>query len=150
MHIHRDDRVMRLAMTMADGAIQGPGSVQCEEEEAKVDNRLARHVGVCQFHRLDNAGNSTDREFRETELFDTLLRLIRKNFGFGMGVLVLRAVAGKFEALAQELEQSAREVASAALRSDGNPRKAKRLENESNRGVLAQGRRCHARRRQPF
>ena len=130
MHIHRDDRVMRLAMTMADGAIQGPGSVQFEEEEAKVDNRLTRHVGVCQFHRLDNAGNSTDRHFRETELFDTLLRLIRKNFGFGMGVLILRAVARKFEALAQELEQSAREVASAAL-GQGNPRKAKRLENES-------------------
>ena len=134
MHIHRDDRVLRLAMTMADGAIQGPGSVQFEEEEAKLDNRLARHVGVCQFHRLDNAGNSTDRAFRETELFDTLLRLIRKNFGFGMGALILRAVAGKFEALAQELEQNAREVASAATRSDvqGNPRKAKRLENESN------------------
>ena len=57
MHVHRDDRVLRLAMTMADGAIQGPGSTRFEEQEAEVDRRNVRHVGVCQFHRLDNAGH---------------------------------------------------------------------------------------------
>ncbi len=118
MHIHRDDRALRLAMTMADGAIQGLGSTQFEEEEAKVDMRLPRHVGVCQFHRLDNAGGSTDKQFPQTELFDSFLRLVRKSFAFGTGVLILRAVAGKFEALATELEQNARELASAATRSD--------------------------------
>ena len=114
MHIHRDDRKWRLAMTMADNAIQGPGSTRFEEEEAEVDKRPVRHVGVCQFHRLDSAGNSTDKHFPETELFDRLLRLIRKSFGFGMGAHILRAVAGRFEALTKELEQNARELASTA------------------------------------
>ena len=70
MHVHRDDRVLRLAMTMADGAIQGPGSTYFEEHEAVVDRRNERHVGVCQFHRLDNAGHATDRQFPVTALFD--------------------------------------------------------------------------------
>lgn len=134
MHIHRDDRKLRLAMTMADNAIQGPGSTRFEEEEAEVDKRPVRHVGVCQFHRLDSAGNSTDKHFPETELFDRLLRLIRKSFGFGMGAHILRAVAGRFEALTKELEQNARELASTASCSEveGNLRKAKRLQNKSN------------------
>ena len=43
------DRRHRLAMTMADGAIQGPGSVGFEEEEAKVDRRHGLPVGVASF-----------------------------------------------------------------------------------------------------
>ena len=39
------DRRHRLAVTMADGAIQGPGSVGFEEEEAKVDKRHGLPVG---------------------------------------------------------------------------------------------------------
>ena len=39
------DRRHRLAMTMAGGAIQGPGSVGFEEEEAKVDKRHGLPVG---------------------------------------------------------------------------------------------------------
>ena len=57
------DRRHRLAMTMADGAIQGPGSVGFEEDEAKVDKRHGLPVGVCQFHRLDRAGYHADRQF---------------------------------------------------------------------------------------
>ena len=70
MHVYRDDRVLRLAMAMADGAIQGPGSAQFEEHEAVVDRRNRRHVDACHlFHRLDNAGNLTDREFEVDALF---------------------------------------------------------------------------------
>ena len=47
MRVHRNDRVLRLAMTMADGAIQGLGSIGFEEHEAAVDGRDRFHVGVC-------------------------------------------------------------------------------------------------------
>ena len=50
------------------------------DKEALVHKRPVRRVGVCQF--------------RETELFDYFLRLIRESFGFGTGALILRAVAG--------------------------------------------------------
>ena len=102
MHVHRDDRVLRLAMTMADGAIQGPGSTHFEEHEAVVDRRNERHVGVCQFHRLGNAGHATDRQFPVIALFDRFLRLVRHSFGFGTGTVIMRAVADKFETQAKK------------------------------------------------
>ena len=87
-------------MTMADGAIQGPGSVGFEEEEAKVDKRHGLPVGGCQFHRLDRAGYHADRQFPITLVYDRFLRLIRRAFGFGTGVLLLRATAKEFDRLA--------------------------------------------------
>ena len=57
MRVHPNDRALRLAITMADGAIQGPGSIQFEEHEAAVDRRDRLHVGVC--------ANSTDWMARE-------------------------------------------------------------------------------------
>ena len=82
------DRRHRLAMTMADGAIQGPGSVGFEREEAKVDKRHGLPVGGCQFHRLDRAGYHADQQFPITLVYDRFLRLIRRSFGFGTGVLI--------------------------------------------------------------
>ena len=77
----------------------GPGSVGFEEEEAKVDRRHGLPVGVCQFHRLDRAGYHADRQFPITLVYDRFLRLIRRSFGFGTGVLILRATAKEFDRL---------------------------------------------------
>ena len=57
-------------MTMADGAIQGPGSVDFEKHEAKIDDRDPLHTGVCGFHKLDCAGGQADRQFAATSVYD--------------------------------------------------------------------------------
>ena len=138
MHVHRDDRVLRLAMTMADRAIQGPGSTQFEEQEAEVDRRNVRHVGVCQFHRLDNAGSSTDRQFPATALFDSFLRLIRQGFAFGTGSTIMRAVADKFDVLAKELDAKATELRDAVghCQQEGRCKQAARLNLEAAREAV--------------
>ena len=112
------DRRYRLAMTMADGAIQGPGSVGFEEEEAKVDKRHGLPVGVCQFHRLDNAGSHADRQFPITLVYDRFLRLLRRSFGFGTGVLILRATAREFDRLAGVLEADAAKYSTRAAEAE--------------------------------
>ena len=146
MYVHRDDRVLRLAMTMADGAIQGPGSTQFEEQEAEVDRRNVRHVGVCQFHRLDNAGSMTDRQFPAAALFDRFLRLIRQGFAFGTGTTIMRAVADKFDVLANELDAKATElrVAAGRCQHEGRCKQAERLNREAAREAAhaASLRRC--------
>ena len=146
MHVHRDDRVLRLAMTMADGAIQGPGSTRFEEQEAEVDRRNVRHVGVCQFHRLDNAGSLTDKQFPAAALFDSFLRLVRQGFGFGTGTTIMRAVADKFDVLAKELDAKATELRDAAghCQQEGRPKQAARLNLEAAREAAhaASLRRC--------
>ena len=146
MHVHRDDRVLRLAMTMADGAIQGPGSTRFEEQEAEVDRRNVRHVGVCQFHRLDNAGSLTDKQFPAAALFDSFLRLVRQGFGFGTGTTIMRAVADKFDVLAKELDAKATElrVTAGHWQQEGRPKQAARLNLEAAREAAhaASLRRC--------
>jgi len=128
MWFRRADRRLRLAVTVADGAIQGFGSAGFEQEEARADSRPSLHVGVCQFHRVDGAGNRADRQFPLTAFFDRFLRLVRKSFGFGTGVLVLRATAREFERLASLLDmqasRSAQEVARA--QAEGQPLAAER------------------------
>merc|ERR1711978_386032 len=101
-------------MTMADGAIQGPGSTYFEEHEAVVDRRNKRHVGACQFHRLDNAGHATDRQFKVCALLDRCLRLVRQSFGFGTGMVIMSAVADKFETQAKKLDAKATKLSIAA------------------------------------
>ena len=146
MYVHRDDRVLRLAMTMADGAIQGPGSTRFEEQEAEVDRRNVRHVGVCQFHRLDNAGSMTDRQFPAAALFDRFLRLIRQGFAFGTGTTIMRAVADKFDVLAKELDAKATELRDTAghCQQEGRCKQAARLNREADREAAhaASLRRC--------
>ena len=112
------DHRYRLAMTMADGAIQGPGSVGFEEEEAKVDKRHGLPVGVCQCHRLDNAGSHADRQFPITLVYDRFLRLLRRSFGFGTGVLILRATAREFDRLAGVLEADAAKYSTRAAEAE--------------------------------
>ena len=133
MRIHRLDRVLRLAMTMADGAIQGPGSIQLEAHEAAVDRRERLHEGVCQFHRLDGAGNLTDSLFPATSAFDRFLRLVCQRFRFGTGALILRGVATKFRSIAEDLQRQADGEAQAASGADaeGEHMKSRRLRRAS-------------------
>ena len=107
MRINRKDRVMRLAMTMADCAIQGPGSVDFEGHEARIDGREPRPSGECGFHRLDGAGGQADRQFAATNVYDRFLRLVRQHFAWGTGLTVLRATASEFARLAKGLEEEA-------------------------------------------
>ena len=103
----RKDRRLRLAMTMADGAIQGPGSVDFEGCEAKIDGRGRLPIGECGFHRLDGGGGQADRQFPATMVYDRFLRLVRQHFAWGTGLTVLRATASEFARLAKGLEEEA-------------------------------------------
>ena len=66
--IARSDRAWRIACTVADQAIQGPGSTQFSAHECQVDglpeDSLA--VGVCKFHIVDGVGCRVDQRFAET------------------------------------------------------------------------------------
>ena len=108
-YIHARDRRLRLVTTVADQAIQGPGSVQFSQEEARVDKSPSRPLaaGICKFHIADGVGSGVDKMFRETYLFDQLLRLIRRHFAWGTGNVILQAVATKFANVAAEIEGEA-------------------------------------------
>ena len=128
LFLKQPDRRRRLALTMAGGAIQGPGSVGFENEEARVDNRHGLPVGVCQFHRLDRAGYHADRQFPITLVYDRRLRLLRKSFGFGTGLVILRATAQEFHRLACLLEADAmtHSIRAAEAEAAGRPLVAER------------------------
>ena len=105
-HIDRDDRAARLALTVADQAIQGPGSIHFSEEECRLDGVAFDPLcqAICKFHIADGIGGAVDNLFEETQIYDRLLRLIRRHFAFGTGKLILRACAQKFESMAQEFD----------------------------------------------
>lgn len=118
----RKDRLLRLVMTMADGAIQGLGSVDFEGHEAKIDGRGSLHAGVCGFHRLDNAGGDADRQFAATIVYDRFLRLVRQHFAWGTGLTVLRATASEFARLAKTLEEQAQDKLASAAKAEAEGR----------------------------
>ena len=90
-HIHRDDRAARLVLTIGDQAIQGPGSIGFTKEEFRRDAIQADPLSeaICKFHIADGIGTCVDHCFQETEMYDRLLRLIRRHFAFGIGKLNL-------------------------------------------------------------
>jgi len=101
--IGRDDRAWRLVCTVADQAIQGKGSTQMSREEAAVD-RLPEDPlaeGVCKFHIADGVGAHVDARFPETQIFDRMLRLVRRSFAFGTGDVILRSLAINLQTLQQ-------------------------------------------------
>ncbi len=126
MHIGIGERTMRLAMTMADGAIQGPGSADFEKHEATCDGRPCDilRVGMCAFHRVDGGGGHADRAFPITDLYDRFLRLVRKNFAWGAGNKVLRAVATEFGRLADELQTEGERLLRQSVEADVQNRPA--------------------------
>ena len=109
-HIFRDDRNARVVVTCADQAIQGPGSIHFTKEECRVDGKTPDLLSeaICKFHTADGVGGAVDRWFKETELYDRMLRLQRRHFGFGTGKLILRACANRFDDMAREFESQAK------------------------------------------
>ncbi|NBR24882.1 MAG: hypothetical protein EBU08_14140 [Micrococcales bacterium] len=111
-HIYKRDRQFRMAVTVADQAIQGPGSVQFSREECRVDQTAEDPIaiGICRFHISDGLGVAVDNMFRETSLFDQLQRLVRRYFAWGTGHLILKAVARRFHQMATDIEQESKDM----------------------------------------
>jgi len=133
--IGRDDRAWRLVCTVADQAIQGKGSTQMSREEAAVD-RLPEDPlaeGVCKFHIADGVGAHVDARFPETQIFDRMLRLVRRSFAFGTGDVILRSLANKFTDIATEYDRQASEHSLAAVEAEvqGKPLAAKRFRQKA-------------------
>ena len=130
-HITRDDRAMRLISTVADNAVQGPGSVHFTDHERRVDNLEPDILSeaVCQFHAADTVGGSVDKLFFETLLYDRMLRLVRRHFAWGTGDLILRAVANKFSSLAEMHNARSEQLRHSAADAEakGQPLAAERL-----------------------
>ena len=103
----RKDRRLRLATTTADGAIQGPGSVNLGGCEATIDGRWRLPIGECGFHILDSGCGRADRQFPATTVYDRFLRLVRQHFAWGTGLTVSRATASEFARLANGSEEGA-------------------------------------------
>ena len=140
--IHRDDRAWRLAVTVADQAIQGPGSVGFTAREHEVDAVRADPLahGICNFHVADCSGGGVDKLFCETDMFDKMVRLLRRHFAWGTGDLILRAVATKFESMAATFEETAGGVLlrAAEAEANGQPLAAQRL-NKNCRPTASRG-----------
>ena len=112
MHVFRDDRAFRVVLTVADQAIQGPGSVRFTPKEREIDGLLPDPLAeaACKFHIVDGVGCHTDSQYQETIIFDRLLRLIRCHFAFGVGILILKDVGANLGELAQAFERHAAAV----------------------------------------
>ena len=121
-HIGRDDRAARLALTVADQAIQGPGSIHFTQEECRQDGLAFDPLSeaICKFHIADGIGDAVDKLYEETQIYDRLLRLIRRHFAFGTGKLILRACAQKFESMAQEFDMRAANYREQVARLEAN------------------------------
>ena len=122
LQLRREDRAYRLVATVADQAIQGPGSTRFTEKECETD-RLpysALKEGVCKFHVSEGVGTNVDKWYGETHVFDRMLRLIRRHFAWGAGHLIYRAVAHKFDSLVQDFEAKAQQCLEAAAREETN------------------------------
>jgi hypothetical protein len=107
--IKRDDRAWRVVCTVGDQAIQGPGSVRFSKRECQVDGlpEDPHSEGICQFHVADGVGCHVDGHFPETQLYDRMLRLVKRAFAWGTGDLILRALAEKFKNIAADFDERA-------------------------------------------
>ena len=94
-HLTQPDRSYRLLVTVADQAIQGPGSIRFTEKERRGDGLAPDPLseGVCKFHIADGVGTNNDKHYDEAIVFDRLCRLIRRHFGWGTGSLIFKGVA---------------------------------------------------------
>ena len=61
-HLSRADRAFRLAVTVADQAIQGEGSVRFTQKECTMENLPVKPLaeGVCKFHITDGVGSNVE------------------------------------------------------------------------------------------
>ena len=106
-NLHRADRAFRLVVTVADQAIQGEGSVRFIQKESRMDSLPLKPLaeGVCKFHVADGVGFNVDKLYGETFVFDRLLRLIRRHFGWGTGHLIYRSIAQKFDEFVEDFRR---------------------------------------------
>ena len=67
-HLSRADRAFRLAVTVADQAIQGEGSVRFTQKECTTESLPVKPLpeGVCKFHITDGVGSNVDKLYVET------------------------------------------------------------------------------------
>ena len=93
------DRLLRLALNVGDGAIEGPQSVHMAEHEAQVMGTVytPKSSASCEFHLEDHAGFDTDKQFALARVYDQQLRLIKIQFGRGKGQYIGRSVAQEFQ-----------------------------------------------------
>ncbi len=122
--IARGDRCLRLALNVADNAIEGPGSVSFSEHEARADQTQHAEwkAAACEFHSIDRGGASVDRCFQETDAADELWRLVREKFAWGTGRLILKAVATEHARLASRLRDSADQCGAAIAKAEAEGR----------------------------
>ena len=134
-HLSRADRAFRLAVTVADQAIQGEGSVRFTQKECTMENLPVKPLaeGVCKFHITDGVGSNVDKLYGETFVFDRLLRLVRRHFAFGTGHLIFRSIAQKFEQFAEEFRKQETRCLEAVARNEANgrPLAAARMRQEA-------------------
>ena len=134
-HLSRADRAFRLAVTVADQAIQGEGSVRFTKKECTMENLPVKPLaeGVCKFHITDGVGSNVDKLYGETFVFDRLLRLVRRHFAFGAGHLIFRSIAQKFEQFAEEFRKQETRCLEAVARNEANgrPLAAARMRQEA-------------------
>ena len=124
--ISTEGRRARLALTLGDGAICGPGSINFVrwESELEGDAYNGLREGPCAFHGSDNAFAECDRHFPEAILHDRFLRQVHSCFAWGTGRLILRGVAEEFRRIAAMAKADSERIALKAAGSDaaGNHR----------------------------
>ena len=124
-----------MAVTVADQAIQGEGSVRFTQKECTMENLPVKPLaeGVCKFHITDGVGSNVDKLYGETFVFDRLLRLVRRHFAFGTGHLIFRSIAQKFEQFAEEFRKQETRCLEAVARNEANgrPLAAARMRQEA-------------------
>ena len=134
-HLSRADRAFRLAVTVADQAIQGEGSVRFTQKECTMENLPVKPLaeGVCKFHITDGVGSNVDKLYGETFVFDRLLRLVRRHFAWGTGHLIFRSIAQKFEQFAEEFRKQETRCLEAVAKNEANgrPLAAARMRQEA-------------------
>ena len=137
--ITKFDRALRMARTVADGAIAGPNSIKFVRRECIVDeiDYDPLKEGMCFFHAADSVFAGNDRKFPEARHHDSFLRLVRSSFAFGTGRLILRGIATEFTRIAAEARAKSDDFENAAAKAEveGRARVAKR-----NRSLAAQKR----------
>ena len=133
----RSDRAFRLLVTVADQAIQGPGSVRFTQKERAGDGLAEDPLGegVCKFHVADGVGCNVDKRYGETFVFDRLLRLVKRHFAFGTGHIIFCGVATKFQGFVQAFREQEQRclVAVAKAEANGQPLAAERLRREASK-----------------
>ena len=92
------DRRLRFAVHVGDGALEGPFGLKLGDESAR-RSKLPPNKGwgaLDGLHALDKAGAAADASEPLVQQFHASLASVRSSFGFGNGKVVVRSIAKKF------------------------------------------------------